>query len=280
MRTLLDIQQLRVNLDNPDWQVIDCRFSLTDAEAGLKAYQEQHIRGAIYAHLNDNLSGTVIAGTTGRHPLPEIGTWIEQVLQWGINPSKQVIAYDDAGGAFAARLWWLLRWIGHESVAVLDGGWQAWLAQNQPTNNLAPMQRPPDNDNTEYDSNPGLTSQVTASQITDDHYLLIDARDEARYRGEVEPIDPVAGHIPGAQCMPFSENLDSDGFFKPITQLQQRFAPLLDSNNHKPVVCYCGSGVTAAHNILAMVHAGLSEPALYPGSWSEWITDPRRPIEK
>jgi thiosulfate/3-mercaptopyruvate sulfurtransferase len=280
MRTLVDIDQVRINLDNPGWQLIDCRFSLADEEAGFSAYQEQHIRGAIYAHLNNHLSGTVIEGKTGRHPLPEISDWIDQVLEWGLNPSKQVVAYDDAGGAFAARLWWLLRWIGHESVAVLDGGWQAWIGSDLSTSSLVPMQRPVDSDTTQYDSNPGLTKQVGAAQVMSQDLLLLDARDPARFRGEIEPIDPVAGHIPGAICAPFADNLNSDGFFKSRQDLLERFNELTALHDHKPVVCYCGSGVTATHNILAMVHAGLSEPALYSGSWSEWITDPDRPIAK
>jgi thiosulfate/3-mercaptopyruvate sulfurtransferase len=280
MRTLIDVDQVRINLDNPNWQIIDCRFSLADEGSGFRAYQDQHIRGAIYAHLNNQLSGTVIAGKTGRHPLPEINDWIDQVLAWGLNPSKQVVAYDDAGGAFAARLWWLLRWIGHESVAVLDGGWQAWIGSDLPTNRLAPMQRPLDSDTTQYDSDPGLTKQVSVVQMMDHDFLLLDARDEARFRGEIEPIDPVAGHIPGAVCAPFSDNLGADGFFKSKAELTDRFTNLITPSEHRPVVCYCGSGVTATHNILAMVHAGLPEPGLYPGSWSEWITDPERPIEQ
>ena len=280
MRTLIDVDQVRINLDNPDWQIVDCRFSLADEEAGFRAYQDQHIRGAIYAHLDNHLSGPVIEGKTGRHPLPEVNDWIDRVLLWGLDPSKQVVAYDDAGGAFAARLWWLLRWIGHESVAVLDGGWQAWIESDLPTNQLEPMQRPIDADTTQYDSDPGLTKQASVAQVMDHDFLLLDARDHARFRGEVEPIDPVAGHIPGAVCAPFADNLASDGRFKSKSELLDRFSDLTTPSKHKPVVCYCGSGVTATHNILAMVHAGLSEPALYPGSWSEWITDPDRPIEK
>lgn len=280
MKTLIDVDQVKINLDNPNWQIIDCRFSLADTQAGYKAYQDQHVRGAMYAHLDDHLSGTVIDGRTGRHPLPEINAWFDQVSQWGLDASKQVVAYDDSGGAFAARLWWLLRWTGHESVAVLDGGWQACLDSNLPTDRLMPVQPSNESDSTQYDTHPALTKQVSVEQVMEDDFLLLDARDEARFRGEIEPIDPVAGHIPGALCAPFSGNLTENGFFKTKAELQDRFSGFTAESESKPLVCYCGSGVTATHNILAMVHAGLSEPALYPGSWSEWITDPNRPVEK
>ncbi len=278
MHTIIDIDQLETHLDDPDWQVIDCRFSLANKEEGYQAYQDQHISGALYAHLNDQLSGAVIAGKTGRHPLPEKSTWIEQVLSWGIKPSKQVIAYDDMGGAFAARLWWLLRWIGHESVAVLDGGWQAWQNRHLPTDGLIPGLSRNNPGKDRYDGLPEQTRQADVEQVMKADSLLLDARDEARYRGEVEPIDPVAGHIPGAICVPFSDNLTQAGTFKSKQELQRRFAAILAGSEHQSVICYCGSGVTATHNILAMVHAGLREPMLYPGSWSEYVTDPDRPI--
>jgi thiosulfate/3-mercaptopyruvate sulfurtransferase len=212
--------------------------------------------------------------------LPEKDEWRERVSQWGIDPGKQVVAYDDMGGAFAARLWWLLRWIGHDRVAVLDGGWQGWCRQQRPIASGNPGPEVCSRELNPYPQLPSLTRQVAAADLLTGNLLLLDARDEPRYRGEVEPIDPVAGHIPGALCFPFSGNLSPDGYFKSPGELKDRFSSLLSNSNPPRIACYCGSGVTASHNILSMVHAGMPEPALYPGSWSEWILDPSRPVER
>ncbi len=280
MNTIISADELETHLADPNWLVFDCRFSLANEQQGYAHYREQHVTGARYAHLNHNLSGTIVPGKTGRHPLPDRNVWLQQVGLWGIDPAKQVVAYDDMGGAFAARLWWLLRWIGHDRIAVLDGGWQTWCRQQKPVDDRIPESEHSNPAQSPYQTLPSLTRQVTIEQLTAGRYLLLDARDEPRYRGEVEPIDPVAGHIPGALCMPFSGNLAPDGHFKSTAELHARFTSLPHGTDALPIACYCGSGVTASHNILAMVHAGMPEPALYPGSWSEWILDPARPIER
>jgi thiosulfate/3-mercaptopyruvate sulfurtransferase len=243
---------------------IDCRTRLGDPDWGLKAYQDGHIAGAAYLSLDHDLAAPPGAG--GRHPLPDPARLVRRLEALGINDGDQVVVYDDAGGAFAARAWWCLRWLGHEAVALLDGGLDAWPAPLQKQS----ASEAPGN----FSRRPPLTRVVDASAIADhsERYRLLDARAEARFRGEEEPIDPVAGHIPGAVCVPFQGNLGPDGRFRSAAELRARFPERDD------VVCYCGSGVTAAHNVLAMRHAGLPEPALYPGSWSEWIRDPARPV--
>lgn len=252
---------------------VDCRFDLGDTEAGEAAFRQQHIPGARYAHLDRDLSGTVIPDVTGRHPLPELDDFAQTLGNLGIQTGQPVVAYDGGSGAFAARLWWLLRHVGHDQVWVLDGGYQAWIEAGLPTSVEQSALSP-----TTFSPGEPLNLIVSAEDIAFMfNHQLFDARDEARYRGEVEPIDPVAGHIPGAVCLPFVNNLAADGKFKSPETLREQFT-VLGVDNENPVVCYCGSGVTACHNILALVHAGYPQPILYPGSWSEWITDPDRPI--
>lgn len=262
---------------NPDWAIIDCRFSLTDPERGRRDYQLAHISTAIYAHLNEELSGPVVPGLTGRHPLPPIEAFVDTLCRWGIDASVQVVVYDDAGGAFAARLWWMLRWLGHDAVAVLDGGWQRWQRENYPARAgvearslrvFTPHPRPEllaDTDD-------------VAAWRTDPTYRILDARNADRYRGENETIDPVAGHIPGAISAPYAGNLGADGSFLSPEELKARYQKLLGDTPAERAIVYCGSGVTAVHNVIAMLHAGLGEARLYAGSWSEWITDPGRPV--
>jgi thiosulfate/3-mercaptopyruvate sulfurtransferase len=279
MDTLITVKELHSQLDKPDLALFDCRFSLMDAGAGLASYARDHLPGAHYADLERDLSGPATPGTSGRHPLPGIEEWCETIRGWGLGNEMRVVAYDDSGGAFAARLWWLLRYVGHQHVAVLDGGWQAWLESDFPTRSAIPEPLP----RSSFLQRPELTRVVEGGAlytgVTDRSLQLLDARELPRFRGESEPIDPVAGHIPGAICLPFGENLAANGTFKTPDQLARRFMASLDEGGDRPVVCYCGSGVTACHNVLAMVHGGLPEPCLYPGSWSEWITDPRRPVE-
>ncbi len=267
MNLLITPQELANNLDA---MVFDCRFALLDKEIGYQQYQESHVPGAQYADLEKHLSAP--AGEGGRHPLPSHLAFLMQVRQWGISNDSQVVCYDANNGAFAGRLWWLLRWLGHEKVAVLDGGFDAWLAAGLPTEQET-KSYPASN----FEPGPALTRIVEAQELPDSSRVLIDARDQKRFDGEEEPIDPVAGHIPGAVCAPFTENF-SNGSFRSAEELRGRFADL-GVTNESDVVCYCGSGVTATHNILAMLVAGYEEPALYPGSWSGWITDPDRPIE-
>lgn len=276
MSALISPAALNAALGKPDCLIFDTRFSLADTGAGELAYRSGHIPGAYYADLNRDLSNPPLPGRSGRHPLPERQTWLGRVRDWGIHPSINVVVYDDAGGAMAARLWWLLRWVGHERVSLLDGGWQAWQQAGFPlSQDLPAPRRPSDFD---YRRLASLTRQVDAGGIEKGDYLLLDAREPARYRGEVEPIDPVAGHIPGALNLPFSANLDGEGKFKTETELRERIAALIGEDPGRDVVCYCGSGVTACHNILALILAGYSEPMLYPGSWSEWINDSDREV--
>lgn len=275
--TLVSPELLAAHLDDPGWAVVDCRFSLQDTERGRRAYCDGHIPGAVYAHLDEDLSGPVVPGRTGRHPLPDPALFVARLEAWGIGDATQVVAYDDAGGAFAARLWWMLRWLGHEAAAVLDGGWQAWLATGLPTRSGAEV-RPP----ARFTPRPRPELLVTAADVDarrrDPAWRVLDARGADRFRGENETIDPVAGHIPGALSAPYADNLTADGRFRDAESLRQRYEALLSGAPAQRVVCYCGSGVTAAHNLLAMLHAGLGEGVLYPGSWSEWITDPARPV--
>ncbi len=254
--------------------LLDCRARLGDADWGRKAYDAGHIPGALHADLDRDLAAPPGAG--GRHPLPDRALWQATLRGWGLNPGRQVVAYDDAGGAFAARCWWLLRWAGHAAAAVLDGGLPNWL-QHYPDQlqTEIPAVQP-----SSFTLSPPLDPVVEADELLadlerPDAPLLVDARTRPRWAGLEEPIDPVAGHIPGALCLPFQENLDANGCFKPPAALAERFAPVLAA---PASICYCGSGVTAAHNLLALHIAGHTRSALYPESWSGWISDPRRPV--
>ena len=273
--TLIDSKVLYVHHEDPSWCVLDCRASLTDPAAGAAAYAAGHIPGALFADLATDLSGPLIAGVTGRHPLPDSSALAETFGRWGIAARTQVVAYDAGNGAYAARAWWLLRWLGHAAVAVLNGGLAAWQADGYPLRSDVDL-RPA----TVFPIRSALTRVVNVKDVIErgGSMDLVDARAEARFRGEVEPIDPVAGHIPGARCVPFEGNLDRDGRFAAPELLRRRF----DANRRtgRELVCYCGSGVTACHNILAMRHAGLPEATLYAGSFSEWIRDPARPVER
>ncbi len=273
MSTLIETSNLANCLADADTIVFDCRFSLADPSAGRIKWQQDHIPGARYADLNKDLSGPVIPGKTGRHPLPSQTDFCDWLARMGVNNHSTVIAYDDGAGAYAARLWWMLRWVGHSRVAVLNGGYSAWLEAG-----LAQTAEEPVFARGNFGAGTPLTRTIEADSLPDADLLLIDARDEPRYLGHEEPIDPVAGHIPGAICAPFSGNLTNSARLQNQNALRARFEAL-GVSDQKPVACYCGSGVTAAHNILALVHAGFTEPALYPGSWSEWITDPSRAIE-
>ncbi len=275
--TLISAADLLPHLDDSDWVILDCRFDLDDTEKGRREYNRAHLPGAIYAHLDDDLSGPVRPGETGRHPLPQVGSLVETFSAWGIDSDVQVVAYDDCGGAIAARLWWLLRWLGHEAVAVLDGGYSHWVAESHPvTAEVVTLQR------REFQprARPELlaTAEDVLNHFGDLSYRLVDSRAPERYRGEEEPLDSVAGHIPGAISYHFANNLQTDETFKLKPILRGRFQTLLDHIPAEQTIVYCGSGVTGAHNVLAMAHAGMGMPKLYAGSWSHWITDPERPI--
>ena len=275
---LITPQQLAERQQSPGLVILDCRFALEDPDYGRCSYAEGHIEGAQYADLERHLSGPVTKGVTGRHPLPAPDTLARQLRAWGINADTDVVLYDDGPGAFAARAWWLLAWLGkRDGVFILDGGLKAWHTAGFPLSLDAPVIEPgtfagaPDNHLL-------LDAEHLQKRLGQPGLTLIDARAQARFRGDVEPIDPVAGHIPGAQCAAFNENLGSDGRFLPAEQLKQRFAAQLQGRSPDELVAYCGSGVTACHNLFALSLAGYPLGKLYAGSWSEWITDPQRAI--
>ena len=275
-QTIISCEQLAQNLENPDWVVVDCRFDLDDPDAGFRVYQAGHIPGAQYANLDRDLSNPVIPGKTGRHPLPDIKAFSELLSKWGIDQSVQVVVYDSRGGGLAVRLWWLLRWLGHKQAAVLDGGWPAWEKGNFPTETRVrkiEARKFTPNEQTGMVASIEFVDEVRQ----DPDFLLVDSRSAERYWGIKETIDSRAGHIPGAVSFPFEANLDQDGKFLPIQDLKDRFEALLEGLPADQVIFYCGSGVTAGHNILSMVAAGFDMPKLYPGSWSEWCADPERP---
>jgi thiosulfate/3-mercaptopyruvate sulfurtransferase len=275
--TLISSEALLPHLDEQGWAIVDCRFSLQDPERGRHAYRQAHLPGAVYAHLDEDLCGPIVPGITGRHPLPSVAQFARTLSRWGITTGVQVVAYDDAGGTMAARLWWMLQWMGHEAVAVLDGGWPHWKQDGHPTRSDAETRMP-----AVFVPHPRPELIVTADEVETlrqhPEHRLLDARGVERYRGVHEPIDPVAGHIPGALSAPYLDNLDADGRFQSPEALRTHYAPLIEDIPTDHLSCYCGSGVTAAHTVLAFAHAGLGLPRLYVGSWSEWITDPERPI--
>ena len=275
--TLIDVQTLQSRLGSTGWVIVDCRFNLFDTEAGRTAYNQGHIPGARYAHLDEDLSSPVTA-SSGRHPLPDVHTLTQTLGGWGVADDSQVVAYDDSGGATAARLWWLLRWLGFNQCAVLDGGIQAWQAPGYEVTSEVPQVQ-----TTTFTAKPNhdlwMSTAAIVANLNSAADLVIDARANIRYRGEKEPIDPVAGHIPGAINLPLDENL-RDGLFLPTAELRQRFQTALQQHNYTPeqVIHMCGSGVTACHNMLAMEVAGLTGSRIYVGSWSEWVRDASRPI--
>lgn len=275
--TILSINDLRTNLNDPDWSLIDCRFSLNDTERGRRDYQQSHLPGAIYAHLDADLSAPIIPGKTGRHPLPSSEKFAEKLSEWGVDKTVQVVAYDDAGGGVASRLWWMLRWLGHDVVAVLDGGWNAWIAANFPVSGETAV-RAKRNFEPNIRENWVVDADWIAAASNDSHCCVMDARAASRFTGEQETIDPVAGHIPGALNVPFAENLDENGFFLSPEMLRKKYETILGERSVDKTATYCGSGVTACHSLLAMKHAGFPDALLYPGSWSEWITDKSRAI--
>jgi thiosulfate/3-mercaptopyruvate sulfurtransferase len=275
--TLISTGVLASHVDDP--VIVDCRYKLDDEHWGAREYTTLHIPGAVYAHLGHDLAGPK-SGTNGRHPLPDPQTLAATFSRLGIASGVQVVAYDQDNGMFASRLWWLLRWLGHDTVAVLDGGFKKWIAEGRATasgeEHNAPRQlvASPREDMT-------VDVQTVATLAGTPEWRLIDARAPERYRGEVEPIDKKPGHIPGAANHFFASNLGDAGTFRTPEELRATFSETIGTGvapDH--VVCYCGSGVTACHNLLALEHAGISGAKLYPGSWSEWSADPTRPVEK
>ncbi|HEX2065397.1 MAG TPA: sulfurtransferase [Candidatus Thermoplasmatota archaeon] len=275
--TLVDCETARQRLDDPDWVFVDCRHDLADPGKGVREYAKGHIPGAFFAHVERDLSGPVGDGRKGRHPLPIPGAFQRWIGAHGITPGTQVVCYDDAAGQWASRLWWLLRHYGHANVAVLDGGMTRWKALRFPLR----AQHEKARRTVPFTGQPGAMPTVDAqavAQAAETHLRLVDARAPERHRGEVEPIDRRAGHIPGAVNVPFAGNVGPDQRFLPPEALRQRFEAA-GVTGAQGVACYCGSGVTATHDVLAMEVAGLGTPALYPGSWSEWSWPPAgRPI--
>ena len=303
---LTDAAELRTRLaasPAEDLLLLDCRFNLADANAGEAAWRAGHIPGALYAHLDRDLSGPKVGqGTpafTGRHPLPSPEALARTLGHWGLRPDTRVVAYDDAGGMFAARAWWLLRWLGHERVQVLDGGWPAWLAlqpdggTSNSSSDTSVAKRSPSTFTPHVRSGwrvmadevlasvqaPSSTQGTQGTQGTPSRWHLLDARAPDRFRGENETLDPVGGHIPGAHNRFFQHNLQA-GRFKPAEVLRDEFTALMAEAGASTdtLVHQCGSGVTACHNLLAMAHAGFAPTRLYAGSWSEWCADPARPV--
>jgi thiosulfate/3-mercaptopyruvate sulfurtransferase len=285
-KTLIDADSLEELLGNPRLAVIDCRFDLLNPDAGRNAYLEAHLPGARYADLNRDLSAPV--GThTGRHPLPAPHIFAAHMAELGIGKHTQVVAYDDANGSFAARLWWMLRWLGHDAVAVLDGGLKAWTAAGGELQSGEVVSRTALHGHVEpliLPTHPSANAVLTTADVEQAlrnpkaNALLVDARAKERYAGHVEPLDSAAGHIPGALNHPFTANLDADGRFLPAAELKERWQKLLAGRHPEQVIAMCGSGVTACHNLLSLEIAGLTGAKLYAGSWSEWIRDPQRPI--
>lgn len=273
--TLVSVDTLLAHLDDPSWRIFDCRYDLTRPDAAALAYRETHIPNAQFLHLDTDLSGPK-TGSNGRHPLPSPDAMAATLGRHGVSNESQVVAYDDAGGMFAARLWWLLRWLGHDAVAVLDGGLPAWQRAGYRVTDNKPIV-PPATFRWHLREKP-VDAAYVETHLGDPEVLLLDARAADRFRGENETLDPVAGHIPGAINRPFRENLAGDGRFKPAHQLRQELATLLRDRPAENVVAYCGSGVTACHNLLALELADLRGARLYAGSWSEWCAQPRRPI--
>jgi thiosulfate/3-mercaptopyruvate sulfurtransferase len=266
---------------SPDWAVVDCRFDLARPEWGSDAYAAGHIPCAVYAHLDRDLSGPVTP-QSGRHPLPEISVFARALSNWGIDDGVQVVAYDQGNGAYAARLWWMLRWLGHKNVVVLNGGFAAWQRAGLTTSTEQPVVQP-----RQFIARPAQWAVVSTSELARwvadgklEHgaQTLLDARGTDRFAGENETIDPVAGHIPGARSAPFARNLDEQGRFLPAAVLRDRWAEILRGQPPARVILMCGSGVTACHNLLALEMAGLPGARLYAGSWSEWIRDASRPV--
>jgi thiosulfate/3-mercaptopyruvate sulfurtransferase len=273
--TLVSVEQLASHLNDPAWCIVDCRHDLFDHALGRRDYNAGHIAGAFFGDIETDLAGPK-TGKNGRHPLPAREKLVTLFRRWGMSNDTQLVAYDAQGSQFAVRLWWLSRWLGHAKVAVLDGGWQAWIAAAGATSTEAPKRV-----GGTFEAHTPLVGYVEAGRVQQHLYdkrtVVLDARAPERYAGEQEPIDPVAGHIPGAVNRFWQLNL-ADGKFKPGDQLRAEFETLLAGHKPADVVHQCGSGVTSCHNVLAMEIAGLPGAQLYAGSWSEWVADPARPV--
>jgi thiosulfate/3-mercaptopyruvate sulfurtransferase len=275
--TIVSTETLAAHLDS-ERVIVDCRFDLQNEQWGREQYLASHIPGAVYASLSHDMAGAR-TGSNGRHPLPSLEALSSTLGRLGIRRGTQVIAYDQDSGMYASRLWWLLRYAGHDAVAVLDGGWAKWVRENRPTRSGEEVRRP-----ATFVAEPRPEMAIGVDEVTaqlgDPTTLLVDARAPERFEGRTEPIDRVPGHIPGAVNHHYRSNADDDFTLLSPEELRERFLNVLGSHVPSQVVMYCGSGVTACHNLLAMTHAGLPGARLYAGSWSEWSADPARPVEK
>ncbi len=275
-KILVAAEELAKHLDDPNWVVFDTRHELADTQRGRRSYEAGHIPGAYFLHVDDDLSGPK-TGQNGRHPLPDLAAFAAKINERGVKPGTQVVVYDDLNGNFAVRLWWMLRWLGHDKVALLDGGWPHWERAKLPVSKDVPALR-----KGSFSAKPHLGETVDTPFIErfreDPSIVLLDARAADRFNGLQETIDPVAGHIPGAMNRFWQKNLKSDGRFKAPEELRKEYEALLGSHKPDEVVHMCGSGVTACHNMFAMALAGMPAGRLYPGSWSEWCADRSRPM--
>lgn len=280
--TLIEPAELASHSNDPNWIALDCRFDLARPGWGEGAYAEGHVPNALYAHLDRDLSSPVTS-TSGRHPLPLKEAFAETLSRWGIDQNVQVVAYDQGSGVYASRAWWLLRWAGHVSVAVLNGGFAAWQHAGLPVSNQPGVRQPrrfiPSRTRTGVVSTGELLQMLASGQLASGERTLVDARSADRFAGQNETLDPVAGHVPGAANYPFAQNLDPQGRFLPATTLRVKWLETLHDRAPSTVIAMCGSGVSACHNLLALEIAGLAGAQLYAGSWSEWIRDAARPVE-
>jgi len=275
--TLVSTAELAAHLDDPAWVTLDCRHDLAKPESGARDYAKAHIPGARFLHVDRDLAAPP-TGKNGRHALPDPEAFMRTLGAAGVGAHSQVVAYDAQTGVYAARLWWMLRWLGHENVAVLDGGYKKWMREGRAVTDAVPQPAA-----TNFSGQPramAIDADDVLRSIGSPARILIDARSPDRYRGENETLDPVGGRIPGSLNRFFRDNMDESGCFKPAAQLREAFSALLGNTPAQAVAHSCGSGVSACHNLLAMEIAGLSGSKLYPGSWSEWCSDPRRPMEK
>ena len=275
-KTIISSDILKNNIDNKDFIIFDCRCDVKDSAYGIQAYTEGHIPNSIFVDIDSDLASEKTV-TSGRHPLPDVDALSEKLSQWGLNSSKQAVIYDDAGGAFAGRMWWILKWLGHANVAVLDGALGGWMASGgKLTQDNTVFERSVFTPNAQDDM------YVSINDVEDAQYkmnkLIIDARSKERYLGIKDPVDPIAGHIPGAISHPLGQNLDKKGHFKSPEELKHSFSKLIGETESGDIISMCGSGITACHNILALEIAGVCGIKLYVGSWSEWIMDKNRPI--
>lgn len=275
--TLISTDALAAHFADPNLVIVDCRYNLTDTDAGANAYRTAHVPGAFFLDLDRDLSGPK-SGKNGRHPLPDIAVLAAALGRIGIDADRQVVAYDQNGGMWASRLWWMLQWLGHVRVAVLDGGLDKWIAERRALSSELPVAQA--TTFVPQQPRPTASAQEIQQHLGDGTLTVLDARAPERYRGDIEPIDPVAGHIPGAINRPYAANLTPQGAFKSAEALRYEFEAQLAGRTPASIVHQCGSGVTACHNLLAMAIAGMPGSRLYPGSWSEWSSDVSRPVAR